>query len=99
MGFETPAEAARNHHDIGIVDRAKDPSDLIKEEHPQQRPESEQIKKRIDPNKQWPLVRFTSGQQLLVVPEQFEVVNAGGVLEARRMQVDCLLISMIEMPF
>jgi hypothetical protein len=35
----------------------------------------------------WPLVRFTSGKELLIIPAEFTVNNALGGMEARRDQV------------
>jgi hypothetical protein len=43
-----------------------------------------------DPSKKdqlWPLVKFTNGALLLVVPQEFTINNADGGVEARRDQV------------
>jgi hypothetical protein len=35
----------------------------------------------------WPVVRFTSGREVLIIPAEFNVNNAQGQMEARRTQV------------
>jgi hypothetical protein len=35
----------------------------------------------------WPVVRFTSGREMLIIPNEFTVHNAQGQMEARRDQV------------
>ena len=42
-------------------------------------------------NSQWPVVRFTSGRELLCIPTDFTVNNADGGTEARRRQVSGLI--------
>lgn len=35
----------------------------------------------------WPLVRFIAGDEVLMIPQEFTINNADGVMEARRDQV------------
>jgi len=44
-------------------------------------------------NSQWPVVRFTSGRELLCIPADFTVNNADGGIEARRRQVSELIFT------
>ncbi|KAJ7169512.1 PIF1-like helicase-domain-containing protein [Mycena filopes] len=39
----------------------------------------------------WPLVRFTNGSELLMVPQEFTINNADGQTEARRDQIPLIL--------
>jgi hypothetical protein len=48
----------------------------------------------------WPVVRFTSGKEMLVIPVEFTVHNAQGRMEARRDQVrinkNCLTMLLVD---
>ncbi len=65
VGFETAREAAQSRHEIGTVDRENDITSIVLSA---ERPENHS-KARLDPNIQWPLVQFTCGRRLLLMPE------------------------------
>ncbi|KAF7367214.1 ATP-dependent DNA helicase PIF1 [Mycena sanguinolenta] len=39
----------------------------------------------------WPLVRYTNGEEVLMIPQEFTINNADGGMEARRTQVPLIL--------
>jgi ATP-dependent exoDNAse (exonuclease V) alpha subunit len=39
----------------------------------------------------WPVVRFTNGRTMVMVPQQFTVINGEGETEAQREQVPLIL--------
>jgi len=76
IAFSTSSEALKNHTDIAQVDDAKDPIT------------AQRIRSRAAQNDRvWPVIRFTNGRVMLIVPVEFTVNNAQGEREASREQV------------
>ena len=76
IAFSTSSEAQQNHTDIAQVDDAKDPI------------AAQRIRSRAAQNNRvWPVIRFTNGRVMLIVPVEFTVNNAQGEREASREQV------------
>lgn len=42
-------------------------------------------------NQLWPLVRFSNGAELLMIPQEFTINNADGGMEAQRDQIPLIL--------
>jgi hypothetical protein len=86
IAFSTSSEAQKNHTDIAQVDDAKDPIT------------AQRIRSRAAQNDRvWPVVRFTNGRVMLIVPVEFTVNNAQGEREASREQVDCFHLLAIDL--
>jgi hypothetical protein len=76
IAFSTSSEAQKNHTDIAQVDDTKDPVT------------AQRIRSRAAQNERvWPVIRFTNGRVMLIVPVEFTVNNAQGEREASREQV------------
>jgi hypothetical protein len=76
VAFSTSREAQNNHTLIAQVDDANDPSG------------AQRIRNRAaQGDRVWPVVRFTNGRVMLIVPVEFTVNNAQGEREASREQV------------
>ena len=76
IAFSTSSEAQKNHTDIAQVDDAKDSI------------AAQRIRSRAAQNNRvWPVIRFTNGRVMLIVPVEFTVNNAQGEREASREQV------------
>lgn len=76
VGFNTSHEARQNHTEIAQADETTNPRDA------QNTPDCAVEKDRV-----WPVVRFTNGTTMLIVPTVFTVNNAEGAIEASREQV------------
>jgi hypothetical protein len=76
IAFSTSREAQKNHTEIAQVDNAQDQS--IAQKILSRAAENERV---------WPVVRFTNGRDMLIVPVEFTVNNAEGGTEASREQV------------
>lgn len=78
--FRTSRDALEDHTEIARVDDTND---------------SRASKARRNPvlqtDRVWPVVRFTNGRTMLIVPVEFTINNAQGEMEAKREQVDFLL--------
>jgi len=80
IAFSTTGEAQENHTDIAQVDDTKDLS------------VTQSIPGRMAQNNRvWPVVSFTNGRVMLVVPVEFTVNNAQGGKEASREQIPLIL--------
>ena len=77
IGFSTSQEAQTNLTDIAEVDESKT---IVHGSPTAQNPV-------IKNDRVWPVVRFTNGKTVLIVPAKFTVNNADGHLEASREQV------------
>jgi len=76
VAFSTSHEAQINHTEIAQAGDTKDPSI------------AQYIRNRAAQNDRvWPVVRFTNGRVMLIVPVEFTVNNAEGGMEASREQV------------
>jgi phosphoribosylamine-glycine ligase len=76
IAFSTAYEAQKNRTEIAQVADTKDSS------------AAHVIPNRVAQNDRvWPVVRFTSGRVMLIVPVEFTVNNAQGGTEAAREQV------------
>lgn len=76
VGFSTSNEALTNHTEIAQVDDNTNSHGAQK------------MRSRVAQNDRvWPVVRFTNGKTMLVVPTDFTVNNAEGEVEASREQV------------
>ncbi|KIM84623.1 hypothetical protein PILCRDRAFT_390142 [Piloderma croceum F 1598] len=80
IAFSTSSEAQKNHTDIAQVDDAKDSI------------AAQRIRSRAAQNNRvWPVIRFTNGRVMLIVPVEFTVNNAQGEREASREQIPLIL--------
>jgi len=80
VGFSTSHEALNNHTEIAQVDDTKDPQAAQKI-----------VNRAAQNDRVWPVVRFTNGMTMLVVPVEFTVNNAEGATEASREQIPLIL--------
>jgi hypothetical protein len=78
IAFKSKDEALREMTEIGLYEP--------KEEERWQ-PKDNPTIQRLPANRKYPLVKFTNGKILLVIPLEFEVNNSEGHMEARRDQV------------
>lgn len=76
IAFSTSREAQKNHTEIAQVDNAQD-----------QRIAQTILNRAAENERVWPIVRFTNGRDMLIVPVEFTVNNAEGGTEASREQV------------
>jgi len=80
VAFSTSHEAQINHTEIAQAGDTKDPS------------VAQYIRNRAAQNDRvWPVVRFTNGRVMLIVPVEFTVNNAEGGMEASREQIPLIL--------
>ncbi|KAJ7102319.1 hypothetical protein B0H15DRAFT_768603 [Mycena belliarum] len=75
IGFYTSADAVRRHLEIAKLEASPDGAT------------DTEVVAGVPPDQQWPLVRFTNGAELLLVPQEFTINNADGGIEAQREQV------------
>lgn len=75
VAFSTSYDAQKNHTEIAQVDDMKASSFV---QHANAAGENDRV---------WPVVRFTNGRVMLIVPVEFTVNNADGGKEASREQV------------
>lgn len=86
IGFSTSQDALTNRTEIAAVDDSKM---MVHGNLMDQNP-------AIKNDRIWPVVRFTNGQSILVVPVKFTIDNADGKMEASREQVKRVLPGIIE---
>ncbi|KAJ3556482.1 hypothetical protein NM688_g2009 [Phlebia brevispora] len=96
VGFATTRDALNKGTWIGVADNKGDKSqvgllqgqDGDKKNKP---PGSETVQQYLRSGRNWPIVKFSGGEEVLCVPAQFEVTNAEGLVQARRDQVPLIL--------
>lgn len=86
IGFSTSQEALTNRTEIAEVDESRAP---VHGSLTAQNPGTKN-------DRVWPVVRFTNGKTVLIVPAKFTVNNADGRLEASREQVSRALSLVVE---
>lgn len=73
---------------VGQVTKFATVEDAKKEHVPICRADGKETKYQAQPRiSTWPVVRFLSGGERLIIPEEFTINNADGSMEARRDQV------------
>jgi ATP-dependent DNA helicase PIF1 len=93
---------ALNVNQVGQVDSFCTVSDAQKERisiarlgsDPKLPPENDpDVRKFMNIPRVWPVVRFTTGKNMLCIPLEFEVSSSSGMAEARREQVSICSLS------
>ncbi|KAF7339973.1 ATP-dependent DNA helicase PIF1 [Mycena venus] len=76
IGFSTARDAISRHVEIA---------------NPENNSKNNQPPPGLESVRLWPLVKFSHGEELLMVPQEFTINNADGDMEARRDQVPLIL--------
>ncbi|KAF8213487.1 hypothetical protein K438DRAFT_1096609 [Mycena galopus ATCC 62051] len=76
VGFSTAADAILHHVEIA---------------NPVENKPQKQNQPPLPGAQLWPLVKFTSGEEVLMIPQEFTVNNADGGMEACRIQIPLIL--------
>ncbi|KZT52761.1 hypothetical protein CALCODRAFT_501894 [Calocera cornea HHB12733] len=91
VGFNTPLEARDNGYELGRAQEADVPMWAQNGRVPKVSLSDGKVHPEELANSRWPIVKFNTGQVVLVQPTQFSVVNVKGKAEAQRDQVPLIL--------